>query len=291
MILVVGSTGLVGKMIARKLLESGRPLRLLVRPGSDYRGLVEAGAEATLGDLKDPASLARACRGVDTVISTASAGQRGGEDTPQTVDLEGNRRLIEAANAAGVKQFIFVSALTASADHPAPLLRAKAATEAALRSSALTYTILAVNCIADVMFPLVIGYPLSTGRPVTLVGEGRRRHTFIAARDIAAFAVAAVDHPSAFNRRIPIGGPEASSWRDVVAAYERALGRSIRVNWIAPGELLPDLPPAPGLKELVSGLVTALDTFDSPLDMTSTARTFGVRPTTLDELVAREGIA
>jgi len=57
------------------------------------------------------------------------------------------------------------------------------------------------------MFPLVIAYRLSTGRPVTLIGEGRRRHIFIAARDIAAFAVAAVDHPAAFNRRIAIGGP------------------------------------------------------------------------------------
>jgi len=62
------------------------------------------------------------------------------------------------------------------------------------------------------------------------------------------------------------------------------------VNWIAPGELLPDLPPAPGLKELVSGLVTALDTFDSPVDMTNTASTLGVRPTTLDELMAQQGI-
>jgi hypothetical protein len=44
------------------------------------------------------------------------------------------------------------------------------------------------------------------------------------------------------------------------------------------------------LKELVSGLVTALDTFDSPVDMTNTASTLGVRPTTLDELMAQQGI-
>ena len=100
MILVVGSTGLVGGTITRTLLESGRSLRLMVRPGSDYHRFVEAGAEVTLGDLKHPVSLALACRNVDTVITTASAGQRGGEDTPQTVDLVGNRHLIEAARAA-----------------------------------------------------------------------------------------------------------------------------------------------------------------------------------------------
>jgi len=262
-----------------------------VRPGSDHHALVAAGAESALGDLKDPASLAVACRGVDTVITTASAGERGGDDTPQTVDLEGNANLIEAAHAAGVKQFVFVSALIARPDHPVPVLRAKALTEAVLRDSAFAYTIVAANGIADVMFPLVVGYPLSVGKPVTLVGEGRRRHSYIAARDVAAFATAAIDHPAALNRRIEVGGPEALLWRDVVAAYERALGRPIPVQWIAPGELLPDLPPAPGLTQLVSGLMAALETFDTPLDMTEVSRTFGVTPTTIDELLAERQAA
>jgi uncharacterized protein YbjT (DUF2867 family) len=291
MILVVGSTGRVGGMITRTLLGQDRQLRILVRPGSDHHALVAAGAESALGDLKDPASLAVACRGVDTVITTASAGERGGDDTPQTVDLEGNANLIEAAHAAGVKQFVFVSALIARPDHPVPVLRAKALTEAVLRDSAFAYTIVAANGIADVMFPLVVGYPLSVGKPVTLVGEGRRRHSYIAARDVAAFATAAIDHPAALNRRIEVGGPDALSWRDVVAAYERALGRPIPVQWIPPGELLPDLPPAPGLTQLVSGLLAALETFDTPLDMTEVSRTFGVTPTTIDELLAERQAA
>jgi NADH dehydrogenase len=285
MILMVGSTGRVGGMMTHTLLRRDRQLRILVRPGSDHHTFVTAGAEESVGDLKDPASLAVACRGVDIVVTTASAGERGGEDTPQTVDLEGNANLIEAARAAGVKQFVFVSALLARTDHPVPVPRAKALTEAALQRSGLTYTIVAANGIADVFFPLVVGYPLSIGKPVTLVGEGRRRHTFIAARDVAAFATAAIDHPAALNRRIEIGGPEALSWRDIVAAHERTLGRPIPVQWIPPGELLPDLPPAPGLTQLVSGLLAALETFDTPLDMTEVTRTFGVKPTTIDELL------
>ena len=285
MILVVGSTGRVGGMITRMLLGQDRQLRILVRPGSDYRAFTATGAEASFGDLKDPASLAMAFRDIDTVITTASAGERGGDDTPQTVDLDGNANLIEAARTAGVRQFIFISALLARPDHPVPVPRAKALTEAALHDSGLTYTIVAANGIADVMFPLVVGYPLSVGKPVTLVGEGRRRHTFIAARDVAAFATAAIDHLAALNRRIEIGGPEALSWRDVVAAHERALGCTIPVQWIAPGQLLPDLPPAPGLTQLVSGLMAALETFDTPLDMTEVSRTFGVTPTTIDELL------
>jgi NADH dehydrogenase len=288
MILLVGATGLVGGMIGRGLLEQGREVRILVRPGSDYRSLVAAGARPVEGDLKEPASLAPACAGVETVITTASAGQRGGADTPQSVDLEGNRGLVDAARAAGVRQFVFVSALSADEASPLPLPRAKARTEAYLRASGLDHTILASNGILEVMVPLVVGRPALAGRPVTLVGEGRRRHSFVAAADLAAFAVAALGHPAALNRRIPIGGPRPVSWRDVVAAYERVLGRPVPLRWVAPGQLLPDLPPVPGLTELVSGLLAALETFDSPVDMAETSRTFGVRLTGLDEMVRRD---
>jgi NADH dehydrogenase len=286
MILVAGATGMVGGMIARALLQQRHSVRVLVREGSPYGALVERGARPTLGDLKDPRSLAEACRGVDVVVTTASAGERGGADTPQSVDVEGNRHLIEAASQAGVRQFVFVSALPASLDHPVPVVRAKAETELALHESGLAHTIIAANCFMDIMFALVVGDRILSGQPVTLVGEGRRRHSFVAARDVAAFAVAAVNHPAAVNRRIAVGGPDALSWRDVVAVYERALGRTATVQWIAPGELLPHLPPVPGLAPLVSGLMAGLEAFDSPVDMTDAARTFGVTPTSVDDFVA-----
>jgi NADH dehydrogenase len=275
-------------MITRGVLDQGQAVRILVRPGSAYHPLVEAGAQPVVGDLKDAASLVPACEGVETLITTASAGQRGGLDTPQTVDLEGNRHLIAAARAAGVRRFVFVSALSAAENSPIPLARAKAQTEVALRRSGLLYTILAPNGILDVMLPLVVGGPVRAGRPVALVGEGRRRHSLVAAADVAAFAVAAAGHPAARNQRLVIGGPEAVSWRDVVAIYERVLGRTIPVQTIAPGELLSELPPVPGLAELVSGILAALETFDSPVDMTQTAQTFGVRLTPIEEVVQRE---
>src|SRR5690606_834323 len=139
MIPVAGSTGRVGGMITRRLLNDGADVRILVRAGSDYGALVDAGAQPVVGDLKSPGTLADACRGVDVVVTTATAGERGGDDTPITVDLEGNRNLIDAARDAGVRQLIYVSALTASEDSPAPLLRAKALTESYLRASGVPY--------------------------------------------------------------------------------------------------------------------------------------------------------
>ena len=62
MILVVGATGALGGLIARRLLADGRKVRILVRPGSTYQPLVAAGAEAIIGDLKEPSSLRAACQ-------------------------------------------------------------------------------------------------------------------------------------------------------------------------------------------------------------------------------------
>ena len=285
MVLVVGATGLVGGMITRALLEQGRDVRILARPNSNYQPLVEAGAKPVEGDLKDPSSLVAVCEGVDRLITTASAGSRGGPDTPESVDLQGNCHLIDAARAAGVQQFIFVSTIGADEASPVPLLRAKAQAEAYLRQSGLTYTILASHTLMDLLLHVVIGEPARRGKPVTLVGEGRRKHSFVAARDLAAFAAAVVGHAAALNRRLMIGGPQAVSLRDVVLAYERVLGRSIPMQVAAPGELLPNLPPVPGLAEVITSMVAGLEMFDFPIDMADSARTFDVHLTTLEEWV------
>jgi len=134
MILVVGATGIVGGMVTRRLLEQGKEVRILVRANSPSEqlaqegratsaaSLIGAGAQPVYGDLRDRASLDAALEGLETVISTANSAGRGGEDNPQSVDLEGNRKLIEAAREAGVGHFIFVSLLGADSNHPSPFV-------------------------------------------------------------------------------------------------------------------------------------------------------------------------
>src|SRR5215212_9370183 len=229
MILVVGATGVVGGMISQRLLEQGREVRILVRrdsPSSQLvqqglatsaEELIEAGAQPVHGDLRDRASLDGVVEGIVAVITTANSAMCGGPDNPQTVDLEGNRNLIEAARNAGVEHFIFVSLLGADPNNPAPFVQAKVQSESALRESGMEYTILAPTPFMEVWPAMVVGMPALQGQPVTLVGEGRRRHSFVSNRDVAAFGVAAVDRPEARNQYLAIGGPEPLSWRDVVA--------------------------------------------------------------------------
>ncbi len=283
-ILIVGATGELGGAIARMLLAQKRHVRCLVRQQSKYQPLVEAGAEIVMGDLKDRKSLDPACAGVETIITTANSARRGGQDNTKTVDLEGNRNLIDAAKNAGVKQFIFVSANTADADSPVPFLQAKGKTEEHLRESGMKHTIIAPDAYMEFWVANVVGLPALNGQPVTIVGGGQRKHSFVSAADVAKIALASINNPKAMNQRLLIGGPQPVSFLDIVAAYERALSRKITVHHVAPGQ------PVPGFSEELRALMTSFDMYDSPIDMTEITHTYGVRLTSVEDF-ARNMIA
>jgi uncharacterized protein YbjT (DUF2867 family) len=268
----------------RILVRRDSPSSQLVQQGlaTSAEELAEAGAQTVHGDLRDRASLDAALERIETVITTANSAARGGADNPQSVDLEGNRNLIEAAREAGVERFVFVSLLGADPDHPSPFVRAKSQSEAALRESGMGYTIIAPTAFMEVWVAMVVGMPALQGRPVTLIGKGRRRHSFISNRDVAAFAVAAVDNPAARNEYLAIGGPEPLTWLDVVATYERMLDRPIPVEFVGMGE------PVPGLPGPMPEMLAGMETYDTAIEMEETLRTFGVPLTTLETFVREQ---
>lgn len=101
----------------------------------------------------------------------------------------------------------------------------------------------------------------------------------VAMRDVAAFAVAAVDRERPDAETLIIGGPQPISWRDVVAAFEQELGRSIPVHAVPLGT------PVPGMPDFMTELLTALETYDSPIDSSALADSYGVAQTSLGEFV------
>ena len=279
--LVVGSTGLLGGMIARSLIEKGKPVRVLARSGSTDI----PGAEPVLADLKDRASLDKACRGVKTVITTANSAQRGGDDNVASVDVQGNVNLIDAAKAAGVGHFIFISAAYVDEASPLPLFAAKARTERYLRDSGVPWTIVAPHAFMEVWFPTLIGSALGSGKPVALVGGGKKRHSFIAVQDVAEFAVACVDNPAALGQRLLLGGPEALSFRDLAARAGELSGRTIPTEDVQPGAPIPTLPPP--LDQVIGNLAAALEIQDVIIDSSEVARQFGVKQTPAADVLRR----
>lgn len=134
--LITGGSGFVGKaLLARLAASEPRPatLRVLVRQPSD----APACFESSVGDLRDPHSLARACEGIDTVIHLAGIAHVGSAASAEAraVNLDGSLALLRAAIEAGARRFVFLSS-TLSLDDSLHYGRDKRRVEEALLAAA-----------------------------------------------------------------------------------------------------------------------------------------------------------
>ncbi|MFQ5411106.1 MAG: NAD-dependent epimerase/dehydratase family protein [Phycisphaerae bacterium] len=111
--LVTGATGLLGSHLVEQLCKRGRPVRALVRFGSDMAWLQSQDVELVEGDLTNPASLERACEGVQCVYHAAArVGDWGPWSDFRKITIDGTSHLLDAAERAGVPRFIHVSSIS-----------------------------------------------------------------------------------------------------------------------------------------------------------------------------------
>jgi uncharacterized protein YbjT (DUF2867 family) len=235
--LVVGATGFLGSEICRRLMAQNKPVRALVRHTSDQEkivGLQEMGATLAYGDLKNRASLDAACQGVTAVISTATTtASRQPDDSIEATDRDGQLNLVEAAKAAGVRHFGYVSTSGQidSGEDPSPLTRAKRSGEARVQTSGMAYTILRPSYFMEVWLSPALGFDYLNAN-VTIYGDGHNKVSWISLDDVAEFAVQSLENPAARNAVIELGGPQALSPLEVVALFEEVGGRSFAVTHV-----------------------------------------------------------
>jgi uncharacterized protein YbjT (DUF2867 family) len=230
-ILLTGATGVVGGELLPALLADGNQVRALVR---DPRKLGEhrVNVQISLGDIGDPFSLRHAMRGVDTVIHLAATirDQPGG--TIEELNGLATMRLLRSAERAGVKRFVFFSAMGATAFQRTRFFRSKAIGERAVRESPLETTVFAPSIIyrpGDPWITLLQRLSLLPAVPVS--GSGHSVYQPIWARDVARCVVASLLGDSAKGRggdpngRYELAGPELLSYDDIVELVVEAAGR------------------------------------------------------------------
>ncbi len=119
--LVTGAAGFLGSHVARQLVARGDEVRVLLRASSTNRAIADLSLEYVTGDLRDPASLDRAMKGVKRVFHVAADYRLWARRSREIYDsnVGGTKNLLEAAKRAGVEQLIYTSTVaTIAVDRP-----------------------------------------------------------------------------------------------------------------------------------------------------------------------------
>lgn len=294
MILLAGGTGLMGAQAVELLLRRNLEVRVLTRDRSRADRLERIGAEVIEGDVRDPAAARRAVAGVQTVVSAIHGfvGHRG--ISPASIDRDGNRNLVEAARAAGVKDMVLVSVEAAAPDHPMDLMRMKYAAEQAVKGSGMAWTIIRPTAYMETWCE-VLGRPLLETGATRVFGRGQNPINFVAASDVARLVELAVVDQRLRGETIGAYGPEnltASQFVEVFQSTTGARGKIGNVPRVAmrvAGALMPMINPAVG-RQIRAGLV--MDTAPMARDGSEfRSRYPSIPTTTLAEVVKRDFVA
>jgi uncharacterized protein YbjT (DUF2867 family) len=233
-LLIVGATGTLGRQIARRALDEGRPVRCLVRSSRKAAFLKEWGAEIVLGDLCKPKTLAAALEGVTEVIDAATA-RATDSLSVQQVDWTGKINLIQAAVTAKVQRFVFFSVLDAEKFRSVPLMDIKYCTELFLAESGLNYTILRpCGFLQGLIGQYAI--PILEGQAVWMAGEVAPT-AFMDTQDVAKLTVAVLSAEGAINKALPVVGNRAWSGNEIISLCERLSNKEAKVTRVPLGLL------------------------------------------------------
>ena len=231
-VLIIGITGWLGNRIAHALLDQGNAaVSALVRPGATtpekskkITDLQARGLATATGDLTDPASLAKACEGIEVVVSAVQGGAE--------VIIEGQRNFLAAAEGAGVKRMI---PSVFSVDLPAldfldnVNLDLRKTFDKSFASSKVAPTSVYCGGFLDVI--LSPRFPLVDWEKGTMSywGDGNQPLDYTAVPDVASYTAAAVTDSGLTGKPLRVAG-NSLTMREMHRALETASGRSLEAR-------------------------------------------------------------
>jgi uncharacterized protein YbjT (DUF2867 family) len=230
-ILVTGATGNQGGATVRALLERGYKVRGLTRhPESEKaQALAKLGVTVVKGDLDDPATLAPALAGADGVFSVTDFWEHGYEG-----EVREGKNLADAAQAAGVKMFVYTSVGGADRAVGVPHFQSKWEIEQHLHTLSMPSTVLRPvsfmeNWEHGARAALALGKLASPLSPTTHLQQ-------ISVDDIGRLAAEAFDHPEQWvGKTVEIAGDDRSM-TEIAAAFSAATGAKVeylQIPWPA----------------------------------------------------------
>jgi NADH dehydrogenase len=288
-ILIVSGSGNVGGETTIELARRGLEVTALLRGGQDHPRsgrLLDAGVRVIDGDLRKPEGLRNALSGVDTVFCSATSMPAATDDGLRKVDHEGTLALIEAAEAEGVKRFVYVS-YSGNIRLDSPLERAKRECEEHLLSSRMETVILRPSYFMEVWLSPMLGFDPVNGT-ARIYGSGEAKVSYISSSNVADFGVATITGKlEAKDTILELGGPEPLSLLGVVRIFEQNLGKRISVEHV-PVEALQGQYQSPDpLQKTFGALMLAYAQGDVVQSAVPNAQKYGIQLRSVHEYASR----
>jgi len=219
--LITGATGEIGSRVTVRLLRRGERPRVFARNVEKAKTRFGDRVEIAAGDLADAKSLRAALEGMDELFLVNSG--------PQIAHLD--EIAAQAAVSAGVRHIVKLSSLDAAQGVGTGIWHARG--EAAIRACSIAFTFLRpTGFMANAQW---WAQPVKAGHPVrSATGDGRI--PFIHSGDIAAVAIEALTTRAWDGETLPLTGPEALSYAEMVEKLSAAIGRRIEFEGISEEE-------------------------------------------------------
>ncbi len=220
-LVISGASGQLGRRAAELVLASVTPERLILvtRTPDALADLAARGVTVRGGDFAEPASLRSAFAGGQRLLLVSA--------TDLTRRVEQHRGAIDAARAAGVKHVIYTSGLAPQPPNPAVVAPSHFATEQALASSAIAWTVLRNSLYADYQIPEAA---LAIAAGALAHNRGSGKAAYVAREDCAAVAAAVLVRGGHEGAVYDVTGPEAFSATDLAALYAELGGRHVETR-------------------------------------------------------------
>jgi NADH dehydrogenase len=223
-ILLLGSTGFVGRGVAHKILDGGHQLRVLVRDPLKAAAFKVRGAQVVVGDALDMSSVTQAAQGTDHIISLVAV-RRNRPQSYLAVNVDGPRILGQAAMAARARSVVFVSAIGAKLDPHFKYFTSRWMGEQELAKTGVTGTILRFSFILGEDGGIVHDFERAIVGPFAMIpGSGQAQMQPILREDAARCIVEAINKPELLGKIVELGGPEVVTYETIFDWFLQARG-------------------------------------------------------------------
>lgn len=224
LVVVAGATGYLGGHVVRAAKDAGYRVRALARDPERLGELRALCDEVFVGQATDAGTLEGLFEDADVAFSSIGVRHFRRAPTVWDVDEQANRNLVEAAERAGVRRFVFVSVLggdTMRATVPAAEARERVVER--LEASSMSWAVLRPTGFFNDMRDI---FEMARGGRVWVIGDGSSRLNPIHGADLADACVRCFDGDENVVREV--GGPDSLSTREIGELAFSTLGRPAR---------------------------------------------------------------